>query len=459
MKSHWLLLALPLAFAITCSADTKIKTKMSVGPGGSESTVLVKGQRMRTESNFGPTTMVSIEQCDTGRTIQLNDRTKAYLILTDSGDSTAQSSSEPGAAPAASGGGTIVVTMSAQDTGERKQFFGYTARHIKSQISTDVSKSTCGNKVNMKSTTDGWYIDLPGTQGCRSAEKMAVRQRAMQSGCQDKVVLKQNGNVRLGYPVVLETAFDTERGAFTMKQEATEVSNATLDASLFDIPAGYREVKTADELRGFGGYGSPAGAPGANQGDLQARIEAAKRAAAEAQGAQPAAGAESSSREAPPAKKAGMLRIGVLRVTGDTSAVQGNLQGQLASELKSLGADAVALASDPDDVDGIRKEAAEKQCDYVMSTAVTEFNQGGGSTAKKIGGILGGGFGGLGGKKPAATYEVKDTVRVYDPANSEAQSVTGENDYKDSSPEATFGGLFKAQARQVLMQIRKLRAQ
>jgi hypothetical protein len=281
----------------------------------------------------------------------------------------------------------------------------------------------------------------------------------MQSGCQDNVVLKQGGNARPGYPVLLETTFDSERGAFTLKQEATEVSNATLDAALFDIPAGYREVKTSQELMGFGGFGATAGAGGLNQGDLQARIDAAKRAAAQAQGGEPEEGSSSKGEPAaaPAAKKAGSLRIGVLRVTGDTAG-QTNLQNQLAGELHSLGADAVALISDPDDLDSIRKEAAEKQCDYVMNTAITEFSQGG--TAKKLGGLLSGGGFGLGKKSaPTATYEVKDTVRVYNPANSEAQSVTGENDYKDSTPEATFGGLLKAQARQALMQIRKLRAQ
>ena len=41
---------------------------------------------------------------------------------------------------------------------------------------------------------------------------------------------------------------DNGKENFTMSSEVTELSSATLDAALFDVPGDYREVKDATEL-------------------------------------------------------------------------------------------------------------------------------------------------------------------------------------------------------------------
>ena len=56
---------------------------------------------------------------------------------------------------------------------------------------------------------------------------------------------KQVGLAKKGYPVWEKmTMFDPATGAesFSTINEVVEFSNATLDASLFEVPAGYRQV-------------------------------------------------------------------------------------------------------------------------------------------------------------------------------------------------------------------------
>ena len=61
---------------------------------------------------------------------------------------------------------------------------------------------------------------------------------------------KQNGAAKRGYPVWEKmTMFDTNGVAsFSTINEVVEFSSATLDASLFDVPVGYREVKDCATL-------------------------------------------------------------------------------------------------------------------------------------------------------------------------------------------------------------------
>lgn len=448
-----------LAAAATASADVKITTKTDMGMGGArEGTVLIKGSRMRNEMNAGPITMVTIEQCDQKRTIQINDRNKTYMVVSDTGASGGGEEEAPAAAASSGSGkkGRIVVTMNAQELPDKKQFFGYNARHVKSTISTDMSQSSCSKEASGTFTMDGYYIDLAGIQGCNASERV-VRQRQVQSGCTDDISLKTNGVAHLGYPVSQTTSIQTPQGTFNIKQEVTALSNATLDPALFEIPAGYREVKSYSELMGGGRFGAAAGMGGLSR-EQQEQIRQAQQQAEEAQrNASGEEGGEASSSATPAAKKAGALRIGVLKPTGESTGGV-NLQGELVSQLRSLGADAIPLTSDPDDVDGIKQECAQKQCDYAMSTSVTEAKDTA-STAKKIGGLLGRGRINLGQKEGSGSYEVADKVSVYDPAHPEKEHVSGDQTFKGDNAEAAFSGLAKDQARKVLLEIRKMRSE
>jgi hypothetical protein len=84
----------------------------------------------------------------------------------------------------------------------------------------------------------------------------AVPNFSNDADCVDEVRFKTVGTVKLGYPVMTTTRmkFNTgEDGAASIPessstQEVVDLSKATLDAALFEIPEGYREVKSMQEL-------------------------------------------------------------------------------------------------------------------------------------------------------------------------------------------------------------------
>ena len=236
--------------ASIANADVKIKTKNTQGNTSTEQIVYIKGQRQRTEIGNGM--MVSVMQCDQQRSLQINPQTKTYLVNpfnqpANSADSAASPS--PSRKDSASRGGIITTTITTKDTGERKQMFGYPARHFLMTMSTQSSPEAC-QQTRSKMEIDAWYIDAAFALDCMTDPRYQGYNPAGQSGCQDRNVVKQVGPAIKGYPVWSKTTMFDDRGAptFTIEQETVELSQATLDAALFDVPAGYREVKNYAEM-------------------------------------------------------------------------------------------------------------------------------------------------------------------------------------------------------------------
>lgn len=248
LKSATLLLAL-LCSASIALADLKITTKSGASGQTFTSTTYIKGSRQRTEG-VGYTT---IYQCDLKRLIYINDKTKTYTITPLGG---ANSSKPAGAQSVGAGaqrrGGVITYTTTSTDTTERKEMFGLTAKRMKSKIVVAASEGAC-NSMNMEMETDGWYADLPGGASCMT--DMASSLPVDQSDCVDEIRYKTEGAVNAGYPLTTTTTIKFNMGAdgpaippSSSTQEVTDVSTATLDRALFEIPAGYTEVKSTQEL-------------------------------------------------------------------------------------------------------------------------------------------------------------------------------------------------------------------
>src|SRR5262249_38811056 len=85
-------------------------------------------------------------------------------------------------------------------------------------------------------------------------------------GCADRVIRKRSGSAKPGYPIQENL---TLHGADGSTQQigviTSEITRPTLEKELFEIPAGYREVKTNAELNG-----APAPAPQVAQAPQQA---------------------------------------------------------------------------------------------------------------------------------------------------------------------------------------------
>ncbi|HET9713144.1 MAG TPA: hypothetical protein VFP64_14715, partial [Pyrinomonadaceae bacterium] len=234
--------------------DVKIRQTMGAGGGNRMETVLyIKGQRMRNESagNVGFTTIL---QCDLKRTVTINEKTKTYLITPTDGMNPATSAADGGAgsAPVAQNqpqrGGVVNVTNTITDTGERREMFGFTARHIKTSLEKKASPDACDK--DQKVETDGWYIDFQYAFDCPGQQqKYQPTPVRPQPGCKDEIRTKTIGSAKLGFPLIVTTTVYQPDGRTTsMTQEVLELSREPLSAALFDIPDGYTLAKDMQQL-------------------------------------------------------------------------------------------------------------------------------------------------------------------------------------------------------------------
>jgi hypothetical protein len=170
---------------------------------------------------------------------------QAYMIQPyDAPNTTSTSPSASNSQPSATTrGGVVTSTVTTKDTGERKQMFGYTARHIITTMEMQSSPEAC-TQTKTKMQIDGWYIDAEFAIDCDSGVSYRPYTPPNSGGCQDRYVTKQVGAAKKGYPVWEKTTMFDQSGAesFSTTNEVLEFSHATLDASLFDVPAGYRQV-------------------------------------------------------------------------------------------------------------------------------------------------------------------------------------------------------------------------
>src|SRR5262245_23126057 len=239
-----------LILVITGSAfaDVKIKTKQTMSGQTTENTTYIKGKRQRTEMANG--VMVSITQCDLGKDLRLAPQTKTYTVsyYADANGNPTTPVSQ-GSQPPVTRGGIVNITTTIKDTGERKTMFGYTARHIIQTIETESSADACYPSKS-KMEMDMWVIDAEFGLACTQNYSSSYNNGGKAGGCKDKVVPKTIGTARSGYPLYQKmTSYDASgKESFSMIQEVVELSKTTLEASLFEAPADYREVSDASQL-------------------------------------------------------------------------------------------------------------------------------------------------------------------------------------------------------------------
>jgi len=146
--------------------------------------------------------MVSITQCDLGKDLRLAPQTKTYTVsyYTDANGRPTTPVSQGSAVPVTKGG-IINITTTIKDTGERKQMFGYTARHIIQTVETESSADACYPSKS-KMEMDMWVIDAEFGIACANNSYSSYNNGGKAGGCQDKIVPKTNGTAKSGYPVI-----------------------------------------------------------------------------------------------------------------------------------------------------------------------------------------------------------------------------------------------------------------
>ena len=301
-----------------------------------ESTVYIKGMRKRTESGamMGmPNNVVTIEQCDLQRTVKLNDKKKLYFIAPFAqGDDQVIEEDKPRAtavpvkqkkADTIMKGGTITQWYSINDTNERKKMFDQTARHVWTSSKMKPSADACTMKDSMLLKTDGWYIDLAQFR-CpvqyRPSRPPHMQNEKEEPQCKDKFITHRSGKGKLGFPLIETTTIIMGGGSeITTTIETLEFSTAKLDSMLFEIPPGYTEAKSENELQDEIGFKDIINA--AKQSNINIPAIANNET-----------------------KKPGIIRIGVFAPAGDDQVKADMLQLRMTGTLTGGKVEAIAAA-------------------------------------------------------------------------------------------------------------------
>lgn len=418
--------------------DLKIKYRMTTAGQPMETTTMLKGARERSEMKMGyGMDIINITQCDLKRSIQVSDKTKKYVItpmetVAATGSSGADARVTSAASEPSRPGGVITYSTTAVDTGERKDMFGFKARHVKSSMSIESSPEAC-SPMKQRMETDGWYIDLSFGLSCEVGGSPMTGGPGARGGCRDRVRFNRQGAARTGYALSETTTLYGPNGevTFTSTREVIELSREPLDAALFDVPAGYVETNNSQEL-----YGAPS---------MEAMMSQATTNIQTSEGNQ---STSSSTGRSGSAKSPGVIRVGVVRVNNKTERGVSleSLRERLINEIQGDGVEAVSLnANSAADAEA---EARARECDFVLYTDLTVLKT---SAAKKIGGMFGRAAGVGGGiDKTEAKLEYKlfavgeSTARLQSAASA-----------KEEGDEASAGTAIEQEARMVSAEARK----
>ena len=419
------------AQARPAASDLKIKYKQTTSGQSYESTTMLKGARERSEMKMGHgMDMVNITQCDLKRTIQINNQAQKYVITpmvvtTTAGNTPASTPPSSTAQPTRSGG-VVNYTTTSVDTGERKEMFGFTARHIKTTIVIESSPDAC-SPTNHKMEMDGWYIDFTFGLQCDLAQTQMPVQPVMPGGCRDRYQFKNVGNAKKGYPLIeTMTMYGPDGRVLTSTtKEVLELSREPLEASLFDVPSGYTEAASTQEL-----YMPPS----------VASMDSPSTSRPQSEINEPTETAGSSG------KAPGTIRIGVVQIKNRTDKQISTeaLRGRLIGDLQGGNVDAVPLnAMTAIEADA---ECKVKQCDFILYTDVSTLK------ASKIGGM----FGRVTGVTAAAKTEVKLDYKLV-AVGETAPRLQASASAKEEGDENSAGTALAQEARAVSAAVRKAR--
>jgi hypothetical protein len=322
-------LAVLLVAAIPGLSDTKIVTSYTTDGQAVITTIYAKGQRVRYDYGKG---LILLRQCDLKRMVQLDEQGKTFLSLPE----------EP------AGVGSAPKTQ-VTDTGESKEMFGYSARHLK------MTKVTEGKKE--RTDTDGWYMDLKDMAVCSGQDSHAETQ---------------------GYPseYTITTFGENGKPVSKVAMSVTAIAPDPLDAALFEIPAGYKDI------------------------GIQAVAE----------------------------KPAGMVRIGTIPLQNQFSAqVQGaGPYNRLFAALRDAKLDVIPLGDATPEA--LEQKARDKQCDYILFTELASLEK---PATNKIGGML---------KKAGSVSHVTNGEAIEAHVNYRLVPVSGGTAVLNSSAIGRMGG-------------------
>ena len=136
----------------------------------------------------------------------------------------------------------ITIERDTTDTGERKQFFGRTARHLVTRVT---------RSDGPKTMIDGWYIDAPGLPKWKNAAGVTIAVLTAsvvgQKLAPPRIEVRQTGPVPEGLPVWQKTTYsvvlgDGSHNNHESVSEVIDLAEGTLPDRIFQPPDSYQRV-------------------------------------------------------------------------------------------------------------------------------------------------------------------------------------------------------------------------
>jgi len=157
-------------------------------------------------------------------------------------------------------GRTQVINRESVDTGERREMFGFQARHIITiqKTACDPGNTSAGNR---EVEVDGWYVDSDISRFPTWVHQagaglvptaVAITPVGRSSGERDKIEVRQTGPaprfpLKLKITVVYNVPQpdgSSRRYTRVQETEVVELSRTPLDATLFEVPDDFKKVDT-----------------------------------------------------------------------------------------------------------------------------------------------------------------------------------------------------------------------
>jgi hypothetical protein len=241
-------------------ADLTIKMKIKEGSSADHfMTLRFKGRRQRNDFDMRGEKFAWLFQCDRKQLVGINFTEKRSVVhavgmTLNASMAFNEAQFQPPARRTAKGGGKVTQTVVVTDTGERREMFGFQARHIITATTWE-AEPAC-KQTRLRSETDGWYIDLlygvecsADLSGFWNQPYLAPRSKCDEQFNKNKYEFQteQVGTARFGFPVILIRKFYEDQGIPLINhEEVVELSTAELDQALFEVPADFTQKTVAN---------------------------------------------------------------------------------------------------------------------------------------------------------------------------------------------------------------------
>jgi hypothetical protein len=245
-----------ITFSASVHADVmiKVETRVSV-PGGASaasgskgvSTYYVRGEARRNDtiSPLGSHTAV-IRQCDTGAGYFVDFDRKEYHILATLAHSDGGLTGAGRVGPSAAGtlkSPADVVTAETSEVGQTKKILGHPARHFVTKVKETISDPG-SSKREVTEVIDGWYLTDVQNPATNCTPQDMIDQPSVWIGAPvlpkdgEGLQYEHTGPTPKGLAVQVRRSSD----AAILERKVVELSDATLDPALFEVPRDFKEV-------------------------------------------------------------------------------------------------------------------------------------------------------------------------------------------------------------------------